>query len=185
MIDKKEDGNVPLIRCIECGNEVSSYANSCPKCGCPVQKSVETELIGSNLYDVQVNQIHSNDIDWIRGFICKLWGVNYDIACATVNQIPFTIANGVLIQTANEIKEILEKEGCTISIVDSKESKEVFTIDQVKATGLYKKYQPLTCPRCGSAAITTGSRGYSLVWGFAGSGKTVNRCGKCGYSWKP
>ena len=135
MIDKKEDGNVPLIRCIECGNEVSSYANSCPKCGCPVQKSVETELIGSNLYDVQVNQIHSNDIDWIRGFICKLWGVNYDIACATVNQIPFTIANGVLIQTANEIKEILEKEGCTISIVDSKESKEVFTIDQVKATG--------------------------------------------------
>lgn len=66
-------------------------------------------------------------------------------------------------------------------------AKEMYTIDQVKETGLYKKYHPLplTCPRCGSTAITTGSRGYSLVWGFAGSGKTVNRCGKCGYSWKP
>lgn len=22
-------------------------------------------------------------------------------------------------------------------------------------------------------------------WGTIGSGKTVNRCGKCGYTWKP
>ena len=25
-----------LIKCIECGNEVSEFAKSCPKCGCPV-----------------------------------------------------------------------------------------------------------------------------------------------------
>lgn len=25
-----------LIKCIECGNEVSEFAESCPKCGCPV-----------------------------------------------------------------------------------------------------------------------------------------------------
>lgn len=43
----------------------------------------------------------------------------------------------------------------------------------------------ISCPRCKSTAITTGSRGFSLVWGFLGSGSTVNRCGKCGYSWEP
>lgn len=25
-----------LIKCIECGNNVSEYAESCPKCGCPM-----------------------------------------------------------------------------------------------------------------------------------------------------
>lgn len=41
------------------------------------------------------------------------------------------------------------------------------------------------CPKCSSTQITTGSRGYSLAWGFIGAGKTVNRCAKCGYSWQP
>lgn len=41
------------------------------------------------------------------------------------------------------------------------------------------------CPRCGSTQITTGQRGYSLLTGFLGSNKTVNRCANCGYSWKP
>lgn len=175
-----------LIKCIECGNEVSSYASICPKCGFPIQMSISPQN-DNGLFDVVVVSISNNDLDWIEGFICKLWHATNDYASMTVKNTPFPIVNGVTKQTADEVRGLLEKEGCTISIVDSKESKEIYTIDQVKATGLYKKYHqpPLTCPRCGSTAITTGSRGYSLVWGFAGSGKTVNRCGKCGYSWKP
>lgn len=45
--------------------------------------------------------------------------------------------------------------------------------------------QTLRCPKCGSTNVTTGSRGYSLLTGFIGSGKTVNRCGSCGHKWKP
>lgn len=41
------------------------------------------------------------------------------------------------------------------------------------------------CPRCGSTSITAGQRGYSLLTGFIGSGKTVNRCANCGHKWKP
>ena len=174
-----------LIKCIECGSEISTHASVCPQCGCPVQKSIEVSKNENKLLDVKVISISNSNPAWIKGFINQMWGVHSDTSGAVIEQIPFIITRGVAMQTANEIKNLLEKEGCTISIVDSKESKEVFTIDQVKATGLYKKYQPLTCPRCGSTAVTTGSRGYSLVWGFAGSGKTVNRCGKCGYSWKP
>lgn len=43
----------------------------------------------------------------------------------------------------------------------------------------------LSCPKCGSTAITTGNRGFSIWTGFFGSGATVNRCGNCGYRWKP
>lgn len=41
------------------------------------------------------------------------------------------------------------------------------------------------CPKCGSASITIGQKGFSLLTGFLGSNKTVNRCASCGYSWKP
>lgn len=54
-----------------------------------------------------------------------------------------------------------------------------------------RKYRELTevetikCPKCGSTAVTTGQRGYSILFGFDGSSATVNRCGKCGHRWKP
>ena len=41
------------------------------------------------------------------------------------------------------------------------------------------------CPKCGSTSITTGARGVNLTFGLLGASKTVNRCGKCGYTWKP
>lgn len=43
----------------------------------------------------------------------------------------------------------------------------------------------LKCPKCGSTQITTGARGVSWTRGLIGASKTVNRCGKCGYTWKP
>ena len=43
----------------------------------------------------------------------------------------------------------------------------------------------LKCPKCGSTNIATGARGVNHFWGFIGASKTVNRCGKCGYTWKP
>ena len=57
-----------------------------------------------------------------------------------------------------------------------------------------KAYEPSThqfsfnkikCPKCGSTTVTTGERGFSIVTGFIGAGSTVNRCGNCGYKWKP
>lgn len=40
------------------------------------------------------------------------------------------------------------------------------------------------CPKCGSTAITATQRGYSLLTGFIGSGKTMNYCKNCGHKWK-
>ena len=32
-----------LIKCSECGAEISDKATECPKCGCPVEVSAATE----------------------------------------------------------------------------------------------------------------------------------------------
>ena len=43
----------------------------------------------------------------------------------------------------------------------------------------------ICCPKCGSTEYHAGVRGFSLVTGFIGSGKTVLTCLKCGHRWKP
>lgn len=67
-------------------------------------------------------------------------------------------------QSKKRVSEAMDKYAGTISSSDSNKVK---------------------CPKCGSTSITAGQRGYSLLTGFIGSGKTVNRCANCGYKWKP
>lgn len=40
-----------------------------------------------------------------------------------------------------------------------------------------KEPEVFKCPSCGSTLVTTGERGYSIIWGFLGAGSTVNRRG--------
>lgn len=48
-----------------------------------------------------------------------------------------------------------------------------------------KSVNQVKCPKCNCTDIGVANRGYSLVWGFIGSGKSMNVCKKCGYKWKP
>lgn len=41
------------------------------------------------------------------------------------------------------------------------------------------------CPKCGSTSLATINRGYSVIWGFIGSGSARNVCQRCGYKFKP
>lgn len=174
---------MPLLKCIECGNDVSSYAERCPHCGCPVSL-IAGELNKDKLFDIVIDAL-PEDKSWITGFICQTYKVGYSDSLLLIENVPLTIARGMNSTTSEMLKEVLDKEGCELEIVDSSESEEKFTERDLKKCKLYQKYQPLKCPRCASAAITTSSRGYSLVWGFIGSNQTVNRCGRCGHTWKP
>lgn len=42
-----------------------------------------------------------------------------------------------------------------------------------------------SCPKCGCTDIGVANRGFSIVTGFIGSGKSMNVCKKCGHKWKP
>ena len=48
----------------------------------------------------------------------------------------------------------------------------------------YSKQGIATCPKCGSPSIATVNRGFSIIWGFYGSGKPINVCQKCGHKWE-
>ena len=174
---------MPLLKCIECNSDVSSYAELCPHCGCPVSLTIES-FSRNKLFAIEITSL-PEDTSWITGFICQTYDVGYSKSLDMISQLPFVIIDGINSTTANSLKEILDKEGCETQIVESKESEEEFTIQDLKNRKLYQKYQPVKCPRCGSTSVATTSRGYSFITGFIGSNKTINRCGKCGYSWKP
>ena len=41
------------------------------------------------------------------------------------------------------------------------------------------------CPECASTSVQPVAKGFSLLTGFIGSGKTLNYCLNCGNKWKP
>lgn len=185
-----------IIKCTECGHDVSSFAEKCPNCGCPMNIILDNgnkrgDDNTETLYNVVLLNAGSHSLSIIR-FVRELSTPMKGLTEAKniVENPPQTIITGIPKAEGEAVVQKLSTMGCTAKLEISNfpttsdvESEE--TIKQIESTYLFTKDKPLTCPRCGSTSITTGSRGYSLVWGFAGSGKTVNRCGKCGYSWKP
>ena len=79
-------------------------------------------------------------------------------------------------EEALAFKQDQERFGSKIEILDS----------DIDINEYYNNFKnTLHCPKCGSTAVSTGARGVSWTKGLIGASKTVNRCGKCGYTWQP
>ena len=57
--------------------------------------------------------------------------------------------------------------------------------DDLQKNNVSNVNNDVRCPKCGSSSIATINRGYSLVWGFVGSGSPRNVCQKCGHKFIP
>lgn len=178
-----------IIKCPECGRDVSSYADKCPNCGCPASVITNADHTTHNgiWFDVILKSYTVENKGKVCRFTHEVNEPNLSLreSIDMVSNPPQSIIVGVSKESADKIASILNKLGCATEIRKSDSKSENIPWSKIEGTYLFKMNRPLTCPRCGSTSITTGSRGYSLVWGFAGSGKTVNRCGKCGHTWKP
>lgn len=152
-----------LIICPECGKQISNLAKQCIHCGCPIQKEN----------------------------VCFVDGVEFDLT--NIKHKILSASNYTDSDTRRKLARELGTKIDTISIRGS-----FALIDIIRQTGEvpktfdttpYRREQssPSTvrCPKCSSTQITTGQRGYSMVWGFMGSSKTINRCANCGHKWEP
>lgn len=88
--------------------------------------------------------------------------------------VSFLLDNSIT--QAKQIKQLVELTGC-----------DLFTAKEIvlKYHPTPKEDNKVHCPKCGCTDIGVANRGYSLVWGFIGSGKSMNVCKKCGHKWKP
>lgn len=136
-----------LIKCPECGKEISDKSIACIHCGFPFESV--TSINQKTLKNVIIITPHN-------GYVID--------------------KKNVSLEEALEFKKTQEQFGSKIEILDS----------DVNIDEYYKNISnTLRCPKCGSTSITTGARGVNFTLGLIGASKTVNRCGKCGYTWTP
>lgn len=154
-----------LIRCPECNQNISDKSKQCIHCGYPLNELKFEKQITINKIEYDATVLYE---------IIDLY--------KTSNE-----KNGVYRKLYDEIKKFdLSPEYI------SKLSNQIFETGVIPAEyngQTQEEYiiqkNTVRCPKCKSSAISTGQRGYSLLTGFLGSSKTVNRCAKCGYKWTP
>jgi DNA-directed RNA polymerase subunit M/transcription elongation factor TFIIS len=155
-----------LIYCQECGKEISNKAKACIHCGCPTEydKKANHCIINKKEYDLSnfKNRILTRD--------------------STGNESAYQIAEDLC--SFVDGLSIFGAAQLALEILQTGEIPESFDADAHSIK--FKEDDGLVhCPRCDSTNIVTGQRGYSIVWGFVGSNRTMNRCAKCGHKWEP
>lgn len=211
-----------LIKCPECGKEVSDKAVACPNCGLGIREYFEEEKqkitkiqqqidvdaskqeVGIKIEAERENQIQNVKLpdkpskakSIFAGIMCAImaavgwFGVFADLGFIwLIIAILFTI---IAIYSPKFYRADLKKYEQAInnpieykrSVVEENERKVAEAEEQARKREETSKTPP-KCPVCGSTYISTVNRGYSVVWGFVGSGKAMNVCQKCGHKWKP
>ena len=164
-----------LIRCPECGKEISDKAEACPNCGYPIAglgKATRT----TNEYAVILENAGVNKVKAIRD-VREVTGLGLKDAKEMMENVPCVVIDKISLEAATAIKNAFQDDGAVVSVVSSD--------DKSTKIAVANEANKIRCPRCGSTQITTGQRGFSFWTGFIGANKTVNRCAKCGHSWQP
>lgn len=167
-----------LIQCPECSKEVSSLAKTCIHCGYPISNIQSIEPDFSNNHD-EANST------------CLINGKEYNLLkyknILLSNEPPKGMEGIKLIgEIRNYIGSISNEDVINLIkiISETKTIPPKYVCNTLKIPDINHE-KMVNCPKCGSTQITTSARGFSIVTGFMGANKTVNRCAKCGHTWKP
>lgn len=211
-----------LIKCPECGKEVSDKAAACPNCGLGIREYIEEEnrrvleKQQQETADIKQQEAESKarlerqkQVDNVKlpdkpskgksifaGIMCTImaligwFGVFADLGFIwLIIAILFSIT---AIYSPKFYKDEVKKYEQAMnnpseykrSVVAENERKAA-EAKELARKRIEDANKAPKCPKCGSTYISTVNRGYSVVWGFIGSGKAMNVCQKCGHKWKP
>jgi DNA-directed RNA polymerase subunit RPC12/RpoP len=187
-----------LIKCPECGKEISDKSEKCIHCGFPLLKYPDIEnnilMFKGELYNI------TPVIEYMKGFDFdshKLCGDPTGHLHNLLEELT-PLSHGADI---NELLTYIERYH-HVPDFDFIPSGDVFKYashddpnwklehdenGNYIGGNVYILSTPPKphCPRCGSTSIGTTTRGYSFWTGFLGSGTPMNVCQKCGHKWKP
>lgn len=197
-----------LIKCPECGEQISDKAPACIYCGCPASEF----LINNNLSEEVIQATN----------ICIFRNKEQDVSCISQYYIPLSeedkthfkqflkleygisnfrpvISDEKYLQFYNELKKWSEfyflSTYVTAKLVLEciKNNFQTFEFDVLpryndrpqQPTPQPNTFQNVVhCPRCGSTSVTTEEQGYGL-FGWIGASQKKNLCQKCGHKWWP
>mgnify|MGYP002674012250 FL=1 len=162
-----------LLKCPECGEQISEYAEKCLKCGCPMEviKHRQPKMKG-HIY-AKINGVEY-DVTEVTNLLL-IYHKKQELNCPEVRKAYEIIRKEYHIP-AGQFERAFDRETMTVAEINC---------DPIRQSTQQQSSTKVTCPKCGSTSIATTNRGYSFFTGFLGSGKPVNVCQKCGYKWEP
>lgn len=215
-----------LIKCPECGKEVSNMAAACPNCGYGIREHFEQQQrVLAAIEHQRVSEIKKQEAATkaiqerekrieetklpekpkkgriiFNSIMCGIMAlIGWFGVLTGLGVIWLIIAILFTVLTVSAPKFYKEEVGryeyatknpneYKRSVVEEDEKRTAEAKEQARkrleALDAKAKAAP-RCPKCGSTYISTVNRGYSIVWGFIGSGNAMNVCQKCGHKWKP
>lgn len=159
-----------LIRCPECGKEISNKAEACPNCGYPIASLGKAKRIINEEYAVILENAGVNKVKAIRD-VREVTGLGLKEAKEMTENVPCVVIDKISLEAATAIRNAFEEDGAIVSVVSSDDKSTKITVA--------KEANKIRCPRCGSTQITTGQRGFSFWTGFIGANKTVTGSVTC------
>lgn len=151
-----------LIKCPECGKEISDKSDKCIHCGFPLTKTKNKIcIINGKEYDLS--------------FVLDFYKDHPDEKVKLIGTFRRMTNCGL-----KDAKDVIDK------ILETNEIPKVLILKQQESGKVEESNKnQIHCPKCNSTSIQTINRGYSFWTGFLGSGSPRNVCQKCGYKWKP
>ena len=177
--EKIENEKIKIKENIE--NENLEKINSVNK------KINELKINNTNqLYKIVLTDHGKNKVQTIAK-IREFTGMGLAEAKKFSESLPQVIQSGVNMDECDLIQSHFLSVGATVEIQPDNESVSKNTVLENKpiAKAIVKDKNVITCPKCGSTAIVTTNRGFSIMTGFIGSGSPRNVCQNCGFKWKP
>lgn len=177
-----------LIKCPECGKEVSDKAPACIHCGFPLNDihKENTCLVDGAEYDMtELKNYYAKLTDYEKGEfyrrIKSMYEGNLEIFPDEATKVLRNINEHFnwWNDSHNHGKGYL-KDKFVLTCIDHN-----FQYFEFNTVDIPDPSKTVRCPKCGSTSVTTQERGYSIMWGVLGSTKKKNLCQKCGYTWWP
>lgn len=189
-----------LIKCPECGREISDKAVSCPGCGCPVATFAPVIIKG---HGEEIIKLEGDKFLYYKYNKLLYTANKYDVRIKSKKE-PGKISNGRAVFKVNPLLPAVDfgfysraDYNTFFSIFSDVTEKDVKKAKEAARQAKYaQQYQPdrnaIKCPKCGSTSITYIQKpgtffGVEIVEGvFAGGNSTKGRCKclNCGKEWK-
>lgn len=176
-----------LIKCPECGKEVSDKAPACIHCGFPLNDihKENTCLVDGTEYDMtELKNYYAKLTDYEKGEFYRRIKSMYKGNLETFPKEATKVLRNInehfnwWNDSHNHGNGYLADK-LALDCIDHNFQYFEFNTADIPDPNIVR------CPKCGSTSVTTEESGYSLLTGFWGSSKKHNLCQKCGYRWKP
>lgn len=168
-----------LIKCPDCGKEISNKSRACIYCGCPIESApMQTDNVS---YKIKIISISDEKV-----FVQTMFNLSL---CSTLgakhicSHLPYEFPQPLPYRDCQFLMDTLNKIGCTVETNKNTETNTPAL--KIIEEPIQANDNVVKCPKCGSTQIATVNRGWSMIWGLIGSGNACNVCQNCGHKWNP